>query len=214
MPAWRGRFEDVLYDGESVRETVDLATGQVVVTSHRVLAFTPGTKGPNFRQVDLPNVDGVGFGAETEADLLERAIRFGVIGVVLVGVGVVVDFGSLVGDVDLSGGEAAGQIGIGGMLGPLQTLLDLIRSLDQYMQLFGAASLLLGALLFGVYWYLREPTLVIEVAGGEDIHVPRSDGDTDVVGRLERALSSGRASDRADGRPQNGDPADDPLGEP
>lgn len=212
MAARRDRVEDLLYDGETVRETVDLAAGQVVVTSHRVLAFTPETGGANFRQVDLPNVEGVGFGAQTEADLLERALRFGVIGVVLVGVGVVVDFGSLVGDVDLSGGEAAGQIGIGGMLGPLQTLLDLIRSLDQYMQLFGAVSLLFGALLFGVYWYLREPTLVIEVAGEEDIHVSRADRDDDVVSQLERAIVPGRANERTDGRPQ--DAADDPLGEP
>ncbi len=87
MATRRDHVEDLLYDGETVRETVDLAAGQVVVTSHRVLAFTPRTEGANFRQADLPNVEGVGLGAQTEADLLERALRFGVIGVVLLGFG-------------------------------------------------------------------------------------------------------------------------------
>jgi hypothetical protein len=210
MATRRDHVEDLLYDGETVRETVDLAAGQVVVTSHRVLAFTPRTEGANFRQADLPNVEGVGLGAQTEADLLERALRFGVIGAVLLGFGVVVDFGSIVGDVDLTGGEAAGQIGIGGVLGPIQTMLGLIRSLDQYMQLFGAVALVLGVVLFGVYWYLREPTVVIEVAGGDDIHVPRAERDTDVVGRLERATVPGRTDDQ----PQGPDSAGDPVGEP
>lgn len=206
MATRRDRVEDLLYDGETVRETVDLATGQVVVTSHRVLAFTPRTEGANFRQADLPNVEGVGFGAQTEADLLERALRFSVIGVVLLGFGVVVDFGSIVGDVDLTGGEAAGQIGIGGMLGAIQTMLGLIRSLDQYMQLFGAVALVLGVVLLSVYWYLREPTVVIEVAGGDDIHVPRAERDTDVVRRLERATVSGPADDQPPGPDSAGEP--------
>lgn len=206
MATRRDRVEDLLYDGETVRETVDLATGQVVVTSHRVLAFTPRTEGANFRQADLPNVEGVGFGAQTEADLLERALRFSVIGVVLLGFGVVVDFGSIVGDVDLTGGEAAGQIGIGGMLGAIQTMLGLIRSLDQYMQLFGAVALVLGVVLLSVYWYLREPTVVIEVAGGDDIHVQRADRDTDVVRRLERATVSGPADDQPPGPDSAGEP--------
>ncbi|MEF8782540.1 MAG: hypothetical protein V5A39_06190 [Haloarculaceae archaeon] len=210
MTARHDRVEDLLYDGETVRETVDLEAGQVVVTSHRVLAFTPGTNGANFRQADLPNVEGVGFGAETEANLLERAIRFGVVGVVLAGFGVVVDFGSIVGDVDLTGGEAAGKIGIGGMLGSIQTLLGLIRSLDQYMQLFGAVALLLAALFLGVYWYLREPTLVVEVAGEDDIHVPRTDRDVDVVSRLERATVAGRTDDQAPGSDAVGDPPGEP----
>lgn len=210
MAARRDRVEDLLYDGETVRETVDLATGRVVVTSHRVLTFTPRTEGANFRQADLPNVEGVGFGAQTEADLLEHALRFSVIGVVLLGFGVVVDFGSIVGDVDLTGGEAAGQIGIGGMLGAIQTMLGFIRSLDQYMQLFGAVALVLGVVLFGVYWYLREPTVVIEVAGGDDIHVPRADRDTDVMRRLERATVSGPADDQPPGPGSAGDPHGEP----
>lgn len=188
MSQWRGRVEELLYDGESVTETVDVGSARVVVTSHRVLAFASDTDGPNFRQVDRPNVVGVSTGAQTRGDLLERTVRVGVIGVVLVAAGWVLDFGAIVGDVDLTGGQATGQVGIGGILGPLQTMLAVLSTLDLYMQLVGALCLLLAVVLFGVYWMGRTPTLVIEVAGEDDIHVPRPDESGTVVERLERAV--------------------------
>jgi len=55
---WVERAEGLLYEGESVRETVPVGAGVVVVTTHRLLAFTPDREGPDFRQVDRPNVDG------------------------------------------------------------------------------------------------------------------------------------------------------------
>ena len=55
---WVERAEGLLYEGESVRETVPVGAGGIVVTTHRLLAFTPDREGPNFRQVDRPNVDG------------------------------------------------------------------------------------------------------------------------------------------------------------
>jgi hypothetical protein len=188
---WRQRVDDLLYDGETVRESVDLDGARVVVTSHRILAFTPDMDGANFQQADLPNVEGVGTGARTESRLLEPGLRIGVVGVVLVVTGLVVDFGGLVGGVDLGGG--AGSVGIGGMLGPVRSLLGLVRDLDQYLRLVGALALLLAVGLLSVYWYLREPTLTVAVAGGEDIHVPRVD-DPGAVSRIERALAPGGAS--------------------
>jgi hypothetical protein len=201
----RDRVEDLLYDGESVRESVDLDDARVVVTSHRVLAFTPEMDGANFQQADRPNVEGVGTGARTESRLLEPGLRIGVVGVVLLGTGLVVDFGSLVGSVDLGGG--AGGVGIGGMLGPVRSLLGLVRDLDQYLQLFGALALLLAVGILSVYWYLREPTLTIAVAGSEDIHVPRVD-DAAAVDRIERALTPDGAD--GDGTPRDGVPGGGP----
>jgi len=216
MSRWRDRIEGLLYEGEAVVETVELDGASVVVTSHRVLAFTPDLEGPNFRGVERPNVTGVSAGARAEAALLERTVKFGVVGAVLVVAGQVVDFGGIVGDVDLSGGQAAGQVGIGGILGPLQSMLDVLRNLDGYMQVAGALALLLAVVLGGVYWYLRESTLVVEVEGENDLHVPRPDDDG-VAQRLERAIaldpSQGDGGPAGDRTRSAGDGRGGPLGE-
>jgi len=212
MPRWRDRVAELLYDGESVRETVELDGGGVVVTSHRVLAFRPEMDGANFRGIDRPNVDGISTGAVTEAGLLERAIRFGVIGGVLVVAGTVIDFGSILGDVNLDT-RAAGQVGVGGILGPLQGLLDTLRNLDVLMQAVGALVLLLAVVLGGVYWYLREPTLVVEIAGGDDVHLPRPAGDDDAADRLRRAVAPGATTDDRSGTDAETRTAGDLLGE-
>lgn len=219
MAQWRERIEDLLFDGETVRETVALDSARVVVTSHRVLAFTPGMEGANFHQVDRPNVEGVGTGARGTAGLLEPTAKVGVLGVVLVAAGAFLDFGAILGDVTLggAGGEAAGRIGIGNVLGPLRGLLDFLRNLDAYMQLFGGLALLLAVVLGGAYWYLRDPTLVVEVAGGEDVHLPRPDAESDVAGRLERTIAPGESAetgstnDRQEGVTTGA--SRDPLGE-
>jgi hypothetical protein len=210
MSGWRDRVDDLLYSGESVVETVDFDSASVVVTSHRVLAFSPDGDGPAFQQVDRPNVEGVSTGAESEMGLLERGIRTLVIGFVLVGAGLVVDFGSIVGDVNL-GGESSQQLGLGGIMGTLQSLLGLISQLDRLMRIFGALALFLAVVFFAVYWFTRDRTLVIEVAGGNDIHVPRpSDGADEYASRLERLIAPGSSSIPEE---EGETPSADPLGE-
>jgi hypothetical protein len=189
MAGWRRQVDDLLYEGEAIRDTVEFDGSQVVVTSHRVLAFTPEAEGANFTQVERPNVAGVDTGARAESSLLERAIRIGVLGAVLLVAGWIIDFGSILGDIDLGGGGAAGQLGIGNILGSLQQMLAILRNLDQYMLLGGALALLLAVGLAGVYWWQRERTLVIEVAGDDDIHIPRPSGAPDAASRLERAIA-------------------------
>ncbi|MFB6232795.1 MAG: hypothetical protein ABEH61_00910 [Haloarculaceae archaeon] len=201
MPRWRDNAAELLYDGESIQETVDFGDARVVVTSHRVLAFAPEIEGANFRQVDRPNVSGVTTGSQTESTLLERSVRFGVVGAVLIVAGSVIDFGSIVGDVDLGGGGAVGRVGLGGMLGALGAMLAILQDLDQYMQLFGALALLLAVVLFGVYWYLRDTTLVLRIDGDDDIHLPRPDDAAATADRLEDALRS-----RPSGDPDPGEP--------
>ena len=142
-PQWADRVQDLLYDGESVRERVAVDDAQVVVTSHRVLAFTPDGDGPNFRQVERPNVAGVSTGATASGALLGRGVRWTAIGLVLLGFGTVVDFGAIVGDVDLSTG-GTGAVGLGGVLGAVQGMLDLLRQLDAILQTLGALVVLLG----------------------------------------------------------------------
>lgn len=192
MSRWQQQAEELLYDGESVAETVDLGSASVVVTSHRVLAFTPALDGENLQQVDRPNVEGVETGAlatNTEK-LLGRGLRVGVVGVILVIAGFLLDFDSIVGDTDLSGGEAGGQLGIGSILETTQRLLDLVAQLDYLMRVFGALALVLAAVFLGVYWLVRDPTLVIRVAGDEpDLHVPRPEDAAGARADLERAIS-------------------------
>ena len=176
MSRWQQRVEELLYDGERVEQSVDVDSAQVVVTSHRVLAFTPDLEGENFQQVDRPNVEGLGTGSRTREEiLLNYGVKAGVYGLLLVGAGYFIDFDSIVGDIDV-GAAGAGKLGLGGILDMTQTMIDLLAQLDDLMLLFGALALVLSVVFLGVFWYLREPTLVIETAGdGDDIHVPRPD---------------------------------------
>jgi len=190
MSRWHERVDDLLYEGETVEETVDLDASRLVVTSHRVLAFTPATEGTNFQQVDRPNVTGVTVAAGREKTMLARSIAVGVLGAVLVAVGVLVDFDSLVGDVDVSS-DAAGQLGIGGVLDAIQWLFDLLSRLDEMLLVVGSLAVLVAGALFAVYWFLREPTLLVETAGDDGtIRVPRPTDDSDARVRVERAIFS------------------------
>jgi len=195
MDGWRQQVQQLLYDGEDVRETVEYDASTVVVTSHRVLAFTPDWDGANFRQVDRPNVESVSTGAESSTGLLERAVRYGIVGAVLVVAAQFVNLDGLVGGVDLT--PSTSELGIGSVLGPLQGLLNLLAQLDQFLQLFGALALLLSAVLLGGYWYTREATLVIAVAGDDDVHIPRPTDASDQVERLEQTIAPS-PSDGAD----------------
>lgn len=207
MAPGRGSVDELLYEGERVEGTVDLDDGRVVVTTHRVLAFTPEFEGANFMDVDRPNVVGVAAGADAEPDHLLRGVKYGIIGLGLIGAGLLIDFDAIVGDVQL-GGAGSERVGIGGVLGLVRSLLGMIRELDELMQVFGALALVVSVVFFGVYLLTRDPTIAIEVAGDDDVHVPRPD-ERDVesiVSRLEDELdpATGATPDRV------GDPLRDP----
>jgi hypothetical protein len=204
MAGWRSRVGDLLYDGEDIRETVDFAEASVVVTSHRVLAFEENGDGPTLQQADRPNVEGVTTGSESETDLLARGVRTGIIGIVLLAAGVVVDFESIVGDVNLDA-ETASRVGMGELMGMMQTLLNFITRLDYLMRVFGALALFLAVVFVGVFWLTRDPTLVVEVAGDDDIHLTRPDETGDVAERIEEAVRP-ETPDRSGSEPAAGDP--------
>lgn len=203
--AWGDRVDELLYDGEALAETVSVGDARVVVTSHRVLAFTPAGDGPNFRQVDRPNVVGVSSGSVGEPAHLLRGIRWTAIGLVLVLAGVFVDTDAIVGDVDL--GTGGGQIGVGGVLGVVRSMLDLLGRLDDLLVTVGALAMLLGVAVLGVYLWTRDPALVVEVAGdADDVHLPRPADPRPVVERLEAAIRPGTVEPSAEA----GDPLRDP----
>jgi len=189
--AWAGSVEDLLFEGEQVRRTVDVDAGRVVVTTHRLLAFTPEDAGENFRDVDLPNVSGVRAGYRGETTLVRQGARFLLYGVVLLAVGVLVDFSAFIpADAFGSNAGAAGRIGIGGFLGVMNRFIGLIAALDRYARILGALLLLFSTFVFGVYLLTRDRLLVVDVAGdGPDIEVPASgDALDEAVATLERTL--------------------------
>jgi hypothetical protein len=193
MASWSHRVDDLLFEGESVTADVACGTATVVVTSHRVLAFTPDRDGANFRQVDRPNVAGVSVGTDGQMPLLLQAGQAGALGAVLLVAGLFVSFDGLVGDVDLSTG---GELGIGGILGMVRTMMDVLGMLDDLMRAAGAIALLTAVALAGAYRWTRERYLRIEVAGEErDIRLPVPDDRSATVDRLERAMFPDRGGD-------------------
>ena len=204
---WVERAESLLYDGEVIEADVRLDRGGVVVTSHRVLAFTPDREGSNYRQVDRPNVEGIEATTSGDWSFLELGVKALVVGVVLVAAGTTVSLDGLVGNVSLDSGGAAGAVGIGGMLGLLQTMLTLMAQLDDLMRLFGGLALAFAVVVLGVYLWSRDRLLVVRVAGDDDIELAAPD-DESVVERIEAAIVPGAGP--ADGG-NTGQPPDDPL---
>ncbi|MFB6222273.1 MAG: hypothetical protein ABEH86_01195 [Haloarcula sp.] len=205
---WVARAELLLYDGEEVEEEVRLDSGAVVVTSHRVLVFTPDRDGANYRQVDRPNADGVAVTTSGNWDFLELGVKALVIGVVLVGAGMTVSLDGLVGNVSLDSGGAASAVGIGGMIGMLQTMLTLMAQLDDLMRLFGGLALAFAVVVLGVYLLSRDRLLVVQVAGDDDIELA-APNDERVVEQIETAIIPGAPS--ADEPAAGQSPPDDPL---
>jgi hypothetical protein len=222
--AWAGSVEYRLFDGETVRRRVSVGGNRVVVTTHRLLAFTPEADGENYRTVDLPNVTGVSAGHEGETNLLYQALRVFLYGGVLLAVGVVIDFESFV-PTDVFGGTgaAAGRLGLGGLIGMMQQFLSLIARIDEFARVIGALLVLFGTFIVGVYLLTRDPVVVVRVAGDdvEDIVVPATDGEEDAgidaaVTELETELfesgSRSEPTDTAGGSDRDaGFGSDDPL---
>lgn len=210
MSRWFARVDGLLFDGETVETRVDVGEGGVVVTSHRVLAFTPDDEGSNFEYVDRPNVDGVERTARGQLRFAIAAVKAILVGAVLLAAGHFVSLDGLVGSIDMTG---AGGMGLGGFLSAMQTLLNLLAVLDEILTALGALVLLLGAFLLGVYAWTRTDLLVVEVAGGDDVELRVGEGDEENEGndlenladRLNRAVrpeGGGEADDRhqADGQ--------------
>ncbi|SEN44157.1 hypothetical protein SAMN05216388_1003119 [Halorientalis persicus] len=192
MARWEARANERLRNGETVEASVPVGENGVVVTSHRVFAFTPTSDGRNFRAVERPNVEGVGTAATSEIDWLGRAGKAALAGVAGVALGLTVDFGTLL-DLGEIGSQGAGRLGMGGMLAVLQRISQLLGLLDDAL-LVGGLLALAGALgALGLYLQSRTKTLRIAVAGGPDLHVPAADRG-DAVVRLRRHLVDGDSS--------------------
>jgi len=198
---WVEHARDLLYDGEQIRERVAVGSGGVVVTTHRVLVFTPDREGANYHQVDRPNVEGVERTTRGEFGFLEQGGKALVVGLVLLAAGQFVSLDGLVSGVSLDSAGTAGTAGLGRMLGLLSTMLTLLARLDELMTLFGGLALAFAAVVLGVYAWSREDLLVVSVAGGEDVALPAPE-DEGVVDQIRAAVLPGDAPpDAATGDP-------------
>ena len=200
MAGWKSRIEELLYESESVEEVVDIDDARLVVTSHRVMTFTPEMDGENFEQVERPNVTAVEPSAISKTGLAERSIRYGIYGGLLIVAGLLIDFESLVGGIEFDA-EATQDTGAGGIVNIAQATLDFMAQMDELMQVIGALTLLVAVVSFAVYWLLRTPTLAIRVAGdGSDLHVPRP-GEPDLAATaLEQAIIPDEMAEDSSGK--------------
>lgn len=201
MSGWSDRVEDLLYEGETIEGDYTVDTAAVYVTSHRVLAFTPEIDGENFHQMDRPNVEGVSLSSGGETRFGRMGARAALYGALMIVVGYFLPIDSVLGDFSMP--DSASQLGIGGVFGLMQTMLDFMRSLDDLLQTFGALLLLFALVPIGVYLWSRERNLVIESAGEEgSIRLPAPDVEEKALaGELESAiLPRGVRSSGDDGR--------------
>ena len=199
---WAGSVEDLLFEGETVRKEVAVGEDRVVVTSHRLLAFTPTRDGENYRQIDLPNVVDVSAGHDGERTLLYQAGRALLYGAVLLAVGVFVDFGAFVPTDVFANAGATSRIGLGGVVGLVQRFLNLVASLDEFARIVGALVVLFAVFVLAVYLLTRDRAVVVHVAGdAENVVVPVDDDGVNVdaaVADLERVLFDPDAETGAD----------------
>jgi len=199
MSRWSERVDDLLYDGETIDEQVDVGTASVVVTSHRVLAFTPESDGANFQQVDRPNITGVSLQAGGDAKFLRQAARAALYGFILIVAGLLLPLDDILSGVGLP--SSTGQLGIGGIMGMFQQMLSLLRDLDDFMRLVGALLLLFAIVPMGVYLWTRERSLEIGVAGDEAIRIPAQETDAETVAeRLETVILPAGVDSEPEGR--------------
>lgn len=189
MARWLDRAEQLTYDGEEITETVAAGAGGVVVTTHRVLVFSPAGDGAAFADVDRPNVAGVDVVEAGEGRWLRLGVQAGVVGTVLLLSGALLPLDALVGEIDF--GQGAGGMGLGGAMALLETVLGVLRSLDTALLVLGALAFLVAAGALGWYLQTRERVLRIERAGDEPLTLAVGGDDVteSAVQQLRRSIA-------------------------
>ncbi|MFC6757050.1 hypothetical protein ACFQER_10660 [Halomicroarcula sp. GCM10025894] len=190
--SWVDQARGLLHNNESIRKEVRIGSGGVVVTNQRLLVFTPEQPGANFRQVDRPNVESVERRTSGDRKFLMPGLKAGIVGLVMVAFGYVFNFDSFAEGVSLdSGTGAASAVGLGGILGLIQTAIELFALIDELLRIFGGLALVVSAVALGVYVWSRENRVVVSVAGEGDIELAADDDvDDALLDRLRTAIQS------------------------
>jgi len=174
---WADRANELLYDGETVRETVPVGDGEVYVTTHRLLAFRgEDAGGANFRGVDRPNVDGVAASAESDRGALASAVAWGGLGAALAAGGVVVEVADFFATPEAL--EQGAVAGAGGVVSLLRSAFDALALVDEGVAVLGGVLLAVAAWYAARYWRSRERVVTVAVAGDGDVVLPVGDDET------------------------------------
>lgn len=174
--------ESLLYDGETVAERVPIDDGSLVLTSHRLLAFTPDSDGRTLEVVHRPNVEAVTVASSARSGYLPPALKALLVGALLVGVGATIPVDGVADAAPTAGGASAP--GLGQTIGVLGALLSAVALIDDVLRLLGALVLLGGVALLGLYLRSRKRVVVVSVAGGDDSRFRAANVTADDVARL------------------------------
>lgn len=209
---WRDNVDQLLSEGEREQQRLELASATIVVTTHRVLAFTSAIDGADYRAIDRPNVRTVTVDDDADHRSAGRALAAGVVGVGLVGAGLIVDASGVVDS--LGAGNGSGPAG-GVVDATLATVETLLSAFELALLGSGLVVLVLGTFFALQYSRSRSRELVLTIAGDENLVLPLTDEELEggVVATLDAAIQPNpAASDDGAGRPDQDDGSD--HGEP
>jgi hypothetical protein len=199
MAGWQASVDRYLYGGEEVQLRVGTDDAGVVVTTHRVHAFTPADEGSNYRVVERPNVTDVSRRTTGEMRWLVAGVKALFVGLFLFGGGFLVDFDGLLAGVAPDWGS---QIpGMGVVLQLFSVMRAVFGVLDEVLLLSGLVALLAGVGGVGAYAATRTEAVYVEVAGGDDLTLPTEALSTVDVSKLSGALSGPPFEEHATGPP-------------
>lgn len=161
-------IDRLLYAGEEMLVRVGRSPKEVVVTSHRLLAFTPEAEGANYHAIDRPNVEGLDVDSSGRTGLLTGGGKALLVGVVAVVTGLLVDFDGLATAIPSTETDAMGAGGILAMLDSLRTVISLA---DTGLFLIGGLLAVAGAVAIAVFWLTRDHHVVVSIAGDDDVRL-------------------------------------------
>lgn len=179
----------------------------VVVTTHRVLVFTPGSGDrPRYRQIDRPNVGRIERTSSGRLDFLLRTALLAAVASFAAVVAVLVSFRDLVPDLEAGPNDDSGVDGAPGADAAGETL-GLVETTFVLIDVAVLSTAVLAGL--AACWYAaryvtsRDRLLVLEVYGDENVEIP-----IDTVGvaaiELQNAIDPGNALSRPSSAAQAG----------
>lgn len=157
--------EKLLYHGESVLDTLDVGSAQLVATSHRLVALNPAGEA-RVRTCERLNIDDVRPDTVADNRFAAPTVKALVAGAVLTVAGLLISFDGLLVPID-----TASAPGFEGFVALLSLVMRSLALLDDLLLVSGLLSLVVG--LGGLVWYLnsRTPVVRVHVVGNDDIVV-------------------------------------------
>lgn len=181
---WVSDIDRLLHSGEEIEEKVSVGDSQVVVTTQRVMFFTPYVDGKNVRYTDRPNVAGIKASNSGNKRVLSVSATVGLTGVFLLVLGNTLSLSVPSALNDIRGEAVPGA----GMANSVASAIELI---DTLLLILGVLFLANAAIITGYYFLKREGTVTVEVAGDEDVELStREDEEPDrLAEKLRKAVS-------------------------